>query len=77
MMIETYDAVRREVLYNILIESEVLMKLVRLIKTCLIEMYSEVRTGKNLYDNFLNQEWSKTRRCFIAIAYQGCFRISY
>jgi hypothetical protein len=35
--------VRREVLYNILIEFGVSMKLVRLIKMCLTETYSKVR----------------------------------
>jgi hypothetical protein len=44
--------VRREVLYNILIEFGVPMKLVRLIKMCLNETYSKVRTGKYLSDSF-------------------------
>jgi hypothetical protein len=44
--------VRREVLYNILIEFGVPMKLVRLIKMCLNETYSKVRVGKHLSDNF-------------------------
>jgi hypothetical protein len=45
--------VRREVLYNILIEFGVPMKLVRLIKMCLKETYnSKVRIGKHLSDNF-------------------------
>jgi hypothetical protein len=43
-----YDSVRREALHNILIEFGVSMKLVRLIKFCLNEMYSEVHTGKHL-----------------------------
>jgi hypothetical protein len=47
-----YDSVRREVLYNILIEFWIPMKLVRLIKMCLNETYSEVRIGKHLSDNF-------------------------
>jgi hypothetical protein len=34
---KAYNSVRREVLYNILIEFEVAMKLVRLIKMCLNE----------------------------------------
>jgi hypothetical protein len=38
---KAYDSVRREVLYNILIEFGVLMKLVRLIKMCLNETYSK------------------------------------
>ena len=45
---KAYDSVRREVLYNILIEFGIPMKLVRLIKMCLTEMYSRVRVGKNL-----------------------------
>jgi hypothetical protein len=39
-------------LYNILIEFGVLMKLVRLIKMCLNKMFSKVRIGKHLSDNF-------------------------
>jgi hypothetical protein len=40
-----YDSVRREVLYNIFIEFGVTMKLVRLIKMCLNETYSEEQDG--------------------------------
>jgi sorting nexin-29 len=40
---KAYDSVRREVLYNIVIEFGVAMKLVRLIKMCLNETYSKVR----------------------------------
>ena len=46
---KAYDSVRREVLYNILIEFGIPMKLVRLIKMCLTEMYSRVRVGKNFH----------------------------
>ena len=51
---KVYDSVRREVLYeyNILIKYGIPMKLVRLIKLCLTEMYSIVRVGKNLCDLF-------------------------
>jgi hypothetical protein len=49
---KAYDSVRREVLYNILIEFGVTMKLVRLIKMCLNETYSKVRIGKHLSDSF-------------------------
>jgi hypothetical protein len=44
--------VRREVLYNILIEFAVLMKLVRLIKINLNQTYSKVYIGKHLSENF-------------------------
>jgi len=43
---------RREVLYNILIEFGISMKLERLIKMCLTETYSRVRVGKHLSDVF-------------------------
>jgi len=42
------DSIRREVLYNILIEFVIPMKLVRLIKLYLTETYSRVRVGRNL-----------------------------
>jgi hypothetical protein len=45
--------VRREVLYNILIEFGIPMKLVRLIKMCLNETYSKVHIGKHLSDSFI------------------------
>ena len=47
-----YDSVRREVLYNILIEFGIRMKVVRLINMRLNETYSRVRIGKNLPDMF-------------------------
>jgi len=49
---KAYDSVRREVLYNILIQFGISKKLVRLIKTYLTETYSRVRVGKNLSDMF-------------------------
>jgi len=49
---KAYYSVRREVLYNILIESGIPMKLIRLIKMCLPAMYSRVQVGKNLSDMF-------------------------
>ena len=49
---KAYDSVRREVLYNILMEFGITMKLIRLIKMCLTELYSRVRVGKNLSDLF-------------------------
>jgi hypothetical protein len=49
---KAYNSVRREVLYNILIEFGVPLKLVRLIKMCLNETYGKFRIGKHLADNF-------------------------
>jgi hypothetical protein len=49
---KAYDSVRKEVLYNILIEFVVLMKLVRLIMMCLNEIYSKVGICKHLSDRF-------------------------
>ena len=46
------DSVRREVLYNILIEFVILMKPVWLKKMCLNETDSRVRVGKHLSDMF-------------------------
>jgi len=37
-----YDSVRKEVLYNILIQFDIAMKLVRLTKMCLTEIFSRV-----------------------------------
>jgi transcriptional regulator len=45
-----YDSVRREALYNILIEFGIPRKLVGLIIMCLNETYSRVSIGKNLSD---------------------------
>jgi hypothetical protein len=52
---------RREVLYNILIEFGVLTKLVRLIEVCLNETYIKVRIGKHLYDRCPIQNGLKQR----------------
>jgi hypothetical protein len=48
---KVYDSVRREVLYNILIEFGVPTKLLRLIKRCLNVVSNKVRIGKYLSDN--------------------------
>jgi len=49
---KAYISVRRVVLCNIVTEFGIPMKLVRLINTCLTEMYSMVRVSKNLSDMF-------------------------
>jgi len=49
---KAYDSVRREVLYNILIEFGIPMKLVRLIKMCLNETHSKVQVGRHLSSVF-------------------------
>jgi hypothetical protein len=47
-----YTPVKREVFYNILIEFGICMKLVKLIKVCLNETYSEVCVGRHASDTF-------------------------
>jgi hypothetical protein len=74
---KTYELVRREVVYNILIEFGIPSKLVGLIKMCLNETYNRVRIGKNLSDKVYCSEWPETRRSFITIALQLCFGICH
>jgi hypothetical protein len=76
---KAYDSVRREVLYNILIEFGVPRKLVRLIKMCLNETYSRVRIGKHLSLYWVsasccgcNNEMSTT-----ILRSQQCFSVLY
>jgi hypothetical protein len=56
---KAYDSVRRDALYNILIESGIPRKLVGLIKMCLNETYSTGHTGKNLSGKFTIQNGLK------------------
>jgi hypothetical protein len=49
---KVYDSGRRDVLYNILIEFDIPMKVVMLIKMCLTETHSRVWVGMNLSDMF-------------------------
>jgi hypothetical protein len=71
-----YDLFRREVLYNILIEFHVTLKLVRLIEICLNETFNTIHIGKN-FVCILYSEWSGTRVCFITITFQLSFRICH
>jgi len=47
---KAYDSIRKEVFYNILSESGVCTKLVKIMKTCLNETCSSVRLGRLLSD---------------------------
>jgi hypothetical protein len=49
---KAYDSIKREVLYNILVEFGIPKKLVRIIKMCLNETYSKVHMGKLLSVKF-------------------------
>jgi hypothetical protein len=72
---KSYDSVRREVLYNILIEFGVPMKLVRLIKICLNETYSKVGIGKHLSDSFPIQNVLKQGDALSALLFN--FAVEY
>ena len=57
---KAYDSVRREALYNILIEYGIPKRLVRLIKMCLTETYGRARVGKNLSEMFpIRKGWKQ------------------
>jgi hypothetical protein len=58
---KAYDSIKREVLYNILLEFGIPKKPVRLIKMCLNETYSKVPIGKLLSDKFPIQNALKHR----------------
>jgi hypothetical protein len=49
---KAYVSLRREILYNILIEIGIPRKLDGIIKMCLNESYSKIRIGRNLSEKF-------------------------
>ena len=66
---KAFDSVRREVLYNILIQFGVHMKLLRLIKVCMSEMYSIVCVGKNLSVRFPIRNGLKKRDALLPLLF--------
>ena len=74
---EAYDSVRREVLYNILIDCGIPKKLVRLIIMCLTETYSKVRVGKNLSDMFPNRNGLKQGDALSPLLFNLALRVCH
>jgi hypothetical protein len=71
------DSIKREVLYNNLLEFGIPKGLVRLIKMCLDETYSYVRVGKHLTDKFPIQNSLKQGYTLWPLLFQFCFRIGH
>ena len=74
---KAYDSVRREVLYNILIEFGIPMKLVRLITMCLTDTYSRVQVGKNSYDMFHIRNGLKQGDALLPLLFNFALRASH
>jgi len=72
---KAYDSVRMEVLYNILTDTGIPMKPLRLIKMCLYEKYSGVQVGKHLSGMFPTRNGMKQGDVFATVAFQLCFRV--
>jgi len=70
------DSVRREVFYNIPIETGVPIKLVTLIKMWLSIKYVRVRVDKNLSDMFLIRNGMKLGDALFPF-FQLCFKVRY
>jgi hypothetical protein len=70
-----YDSIKREVLYNILLEFSITKKLVRLIKMCLNETCSKVRIGKFLSDKFPIQNGLKQTDALLPLLFS--FALKY
>jgi hypothetical protein len=67
---KAYDSVRREVLCNILIDFGVPMKLVRLIKICLIEICSKIHICRYLCNIFPIQNGLKRGNALLPLLFK-------
>jgi hypothetical protein len=72
---KAYDSIKREVLYNILLESGIPKKLVRLSEMCLNETYGKVCVGKVLSDKFPIQNGLKQGRALSRLLFN--FALEY
>jgi hypothetical protein len=66
---QAYDSYRGEVLYNVLVDFGIYMKLITLTKMCLNKTYNRVRVGRHLSDTFsVKNGWEKKK-----MSYLHCF----
>jgi hypothetical protein len=72
---KAYDSVKREILYNILLEFGIPKKLVRLIKMCLNVTYRKARIGKLLSDKFRIENGLKQRNALSPLLFN--FALEY
>jgi hypothetical protein len=70
---KAYDTVKREVLYNNLLESSTHKKLVRLITMCLNETYSKIHVCKHLSDTFPIQNGLKQGDALLPLLFNFAF----
>jgi hypothetical protein len=72
---KAYDSVKRELLYNSLIEFGIPMKLARLIKMYLNETYSKFWVGKHLCDIFPTRDVLKQAHALLPLLFN--FALEY